>query len=128
MMRFDAVIGGVGARLLSERTFDLVLAPALADYQVERRDRARHGSLNRLAVLRALSGALRIEAATHAASFLTLAVLPFAYDVMLLMLFSDFFDMSSGGLRFVAAMILALSMVPVVVCFWPTGRLARSID
>ena len=128
MIRFDAVVGGVGVWLLSERTFDLVLAPALADYQVERRDRTRSSVLNRVAVLLALSGALRMEAATHAVSFFTLAVLPFAYDVMLLMLFSDFFDMSSGGLRFVAAMILALSMVPVVVCFWPTGRLARSID
>jgi hypothetical protein len=127
-MRFDAVVGGVGARLLSERTFDLVLAPALADYQIERRDASRHRVLNRLAVLLALSGALRMEAASHAASFFLIAVLPFAYDVMLLMLFSDFFDMSSGGLRFVAAMILALSMVPVVVCFWPTGRLSRSID
>jgi hypothetical protein len=127
-MRFDAVVGGVGARLLSERTFDLVLAPALADYQIERRDRSGRTVLNRLAVLLALSGAVRMEAASHAASFFLLAVLPFAYDVMLLMLFSDFFDMSSGGLRFVAAMILALSMVPVVVCFWPTGRLSRSID
>lgn len=127
MIRFDAVVGGVGARLLSERNFDLVLAPALADYQVERRNRSGRDWMNRFAVLLALSGALRMEAATHAASFFTLALLPFAYDVVLLTLFSDFFDMT-GGLRFVGAMILALSMVPVVVCFWPTGRLARSID
>lgn len=127
MIRFDAVVGGVGARLLSERNFDLVLAPALADYQVERRNQSGRDWMNRFAVLLALSGALRMEAATHAASFFTLALLPFAYDVVLLTLFSDFFDMT-GGLRFVGAMILALSMVPVVVCFWPTGRLARSID
>jgi predicted LPLAT superfamily acyltransferase len=127
MMRFDAVIGGVGTRLLSERTFDLVLAPALADYQVERRNRSGRDWLNRFAVLLALSGALRMEAASHAASFVTLALLPFAYDVVLLTLFSDFFDMD-GGWRFVGAMVVALSMVPVVVCFWPTGRLARSID
>ena len=128
MMRFDVVVGGVGARLLSERTFDLVLAPALADYQVERRSRARSRWLNRFAVLLALSGALRIEAAAHAVNFFALALLPFAYDVVLLTLFSDFFDMSSGGMRFVAAMILALSMVPVVVCCWPSGRMSRSID
>jgi predicted LPLAT superfamily acyltransferase len=127
MIRFDAVIGGVGTRLLSERTFDLVLAPALADYQVERRTRSGRDWLNRFAVLLALSGALRMEAASHAVSFVTLALLPFAYDVVLLTLFSDFFDMD-GGWRFVGAMVVALSMVPVVVCFWPTGRLARSID
>lgn len=123
---FDLVIGGVGARLLSARTFDLVLAPALADYQIERSDRRRAWS-GRVAVLLALSGALRMEAATHAASFVTLALLPFCYDVVLLTMFSDFFDMT-GGLRFVGAMILVLSMIPVVVCFWPTGRLERSID
>jgi hypothetical protein len=123
---FDAVISGVGTRLLSERTFDLVLAPALADYQVERCARARAWA-GRYAVLLALSGAVRMEAAQHAASFIALALLPFCYDVVLLMLFSDFFDMT-GGVRFIATMIVVLSMVPVVVCFWPTGRIARSID
>lgn len=125
-MTFDAVIGGVGARLLSERTFDLILAPALADYQIERRARER-AWVGRYAVLLALSGALRIEAGQHAASFIALALLPFCYDVVLLMLFSDFFDMT-GGVRFIGAMIVVLSTVPVLVCFWPTGRVARSID
>lgn len=125
-MTFDAAIGGVGARLLSERTFDLVLAPALADYQIERQDRTLTW-MGRYAVLIALSGALRIEAGYHAASFVLLALLPFCYDLVLLMLFSDFFDMT-GGVRFIAAMIVVLSMVPVVVVFWPTGRVARSVD
>lgn len=125
-MTFDGVIGGVGARLLSERTFDLVLAPALADYQIERHERSGDWA-GRIAVMIALSGAVRMEASQHVMSFITLALLPFAYDVVLLVLFSDFFDMT-GGLRFVGAMILALSMVPVLVCFWPTGRIARSID
>jgi len=123
---FDAAIGGVGARLLSERTFDLVLAPALADYQIERNDREHHWA-GRCAVLIALSGALRIEAGQHAVSFIALALLPFCYDLVLLMLFSDFFDMT-GGVRFIAAMIVVVSMLPVLVVFWPTGRLARSID
>jgi hypothetical protein len=123
---FDAMIGGVGARLLSGRTFDLILAPALADYQIERGERGRDWG-GRVAVLLALSGALRIEAAQHAASFITLALLPFCYDIVLLMLFSDFFDMT-GGVRFIGALIVALSMVPVMVCFWPTGRIARTTD
>jgi len=127
MIRFEVMVGGVGARLLSERNFDLVLAPALADYQIERLERAGRAWPRRFAVLLALGGALRMEAASHAVSFFTLALLPFAYDVVLLTLFSDFFDMT-GGLRFVGAMILGLSMIPVVVCFWPTGRLARSVD
>ena len=125
-MTFDAVIGGVGVRLLSGRTFDLVLAPALADYQIERRDRGRSWS-GRLAVLIALTGALRMEAASHALSFIALAMLPFCYDIVLLIMFSNFFDMT-GGLRFVGALIVVLSMVPVVVCFWPAGRLERTID
>lgn len=124
--RFDLVVNEVGARLLSERNFDLILAPALADYQIERGIRRREWA-GRLAVLIALSGALRIEAAQHVASFIALALLPFCYDLVLLMLFSDFFDMT-GGVRFVGALIVALSMVPVLVVFWPTGRTARSID
>ena len=127
MIRFEVVVGGVGVRLLSERNFDLVLAPALADYQIERHERTGRAWPRRFAVLLALGGAVRMEAASHAVSFFTLALLPFAYDVVLLTLFSDFFDMT-GGLRFVGAMILGLSMIPVVVCFWPTGRLARSVD
>ena len=125
-MTFDVVVGNVGARFLSERTFDLVLAPALSDYQIERMDGERTwpGSL---AVLIALTGALRMEAGQHAASFIALALLPFCYDFVLLMLFSDFFDMT-GGVRFIAAMIVVLSMLPVLVVFWPTGRVARSID
>ena len=126
-MTFDAVIGGVGVRLLSERTFDLVLAPALADYQVESRGRRRVEWAGRFAVLIALSGALRMEASMHAASFVALALLPFCYDVVLLTLFSDFFDMS-GGVRFIGLLIVVLSMVPVIVCFWPSGRIERVID
>jgi len=125
-MTFDGVIGGVGARLLSERTFDLVLAPALADYQIERLERGAEWG-GRCAVLIALSGALRMEASQHAMSFIALALLPFCYDVVLLMMFSDFFDMT-GGVRFIGAMIVVVSMVPVAVCFWPTGRITRSVD
>ena len=125
-MTFDGVIGGVGVRLLSGRTFDLVLAPALADYQIERRDRGRSWA-GGFAVLIALSGALRMEAASHAVSFILLAMLPFCYDIVLLIMFSNFFDIT-GGLRFLGALIVMLSMIPVVVCFWPAGRLERTID
>jgi hypothetical protein len=123
-MTFDAVIHGVGMRLLSGRTFDLVLAPALADYQIERGCRDRNWT-GRFAVLIALSGALRIEAANNAASFFTLALLPFCYDVVLLTMFSDFFDMT-GGVRFLAVMMLVLSFIPVVVCFWPERPVVRN--
>jgi hypothetical protein len=127
MMAFDGFVIGVGERLLSGRTFDLVLAPALADYQIERDHRGDRGWASRIAVLIALTGALRMEAAPNAISFIALALLPFCYDLVLLTMFSDFFDMT-GGLRFVGAMIVVLSMVPVIVCFWPAGRVEHSID
>ena len=124
---FDVVIGGVGARLLSERTFDLVLAPALADYQIEQRDRRAGEWASRWAVLFALSGGLRMEVAKHAGSFFALALLPLAHNFVLLMMFSDFFDMTAG-VRFIGAMILVLSLGPVVLCFWPGRSVARSIE
>lgn len=125
-MTFDAAIAGVGARFLSERTFDLVLAPALADYQIERDDHSRIRAA-RIAVMIALTGALRMEAAGHVASFFLIALVPFSYYVVLLAFFCNFFDMT-GGLRFIMAMIPVVSLCPVLLCFWPTGKLARSID
>ena len=124
---FDAVIGGVGARLLSERTFELVLAPALADYQIERRDRRAGEWASRWAVLFALSGGLRMEVARHAGSFVALALLPLAHNFVLLMMFSDFFDMTAG-VRFIGAMILVMSLGPVVLCFWPGRSVTRSTE
>ena len=125
-MTFDAMVIGIGGRLLSPRTFDLVVAPALADYQIERPSRERHWG-GRVAVLIALSGAVRMEAASHAAGFFMLALLPFVYDVVLFMMFSNFFDMT-GGVRFIAAMVVVFSFVPVVVCFWPEPRVSRSFE
>ena len=125
-MRFDAVVAGVGERFLSERTFDLVLAPALADYQIERDDHSRIRAA-RVAVMIALTGALRMEAAGHASGFLALALIPFSYYIVLLAFFCTFFDMT-GGVRFIAAMIPVVSLGPVLLCFWPTGRLARPVD
>jgi hypothetical protein len=124
---FDAVIGSVGARLLSERTFDLVLAPALADYQIETGNRRGGGWAGRCAVLVALTGGLRIEVARHAGSFFALALLPLCHNIVLLTMFSDFFDMTTG-VRFIGAMILVLSLGPVLLCFWPGRRIARPTE
>ena len=124
---FDTLVGGVGARLLSERTFDLVLAPALADYQIEKRDRRAGEWASRWAVLFALSGGLRMEVAKHAGSFFALALLPLAHNVVLLMMFIDFFDMTAG-VRFIGAMILVLSLGPVMLCFWPGRSVARPTE
>lgn len=124
-MPFDVIVGGVGARVLSERTFELVLAPALADYQIECAERTGEW-VRRLAVLIALGGGLRMEMARHAGSFFMLALLPLCYNLVLLTIFSDFFDMTTG-VRFIGAMILVLALGPVMLCFLP-GPVARQTE
>lgn len=125
-MPFDVIVGGVGARLLSERTFELVLAPALADYQIERAARRTDEWVRRFAVLIALSGGLRMEVARHAGSFFLLALLPLCYNLVLLTIFSDFFDMTTG-VRIIGALILVLSLGPVMLCFLPSPA-ARQME
>jgi hypothetical protein len=109
-------------RFLSDRSFDLIVGPAIADFEYD----AGSGRLEPyVAVLRAVVGAAYedLSASSSAATFLGLAVIPAAY-------YAFFFVLCvPEGLRTVAnhrtiGLLLALatgvaSIVPVTVCFWP---------
>jgi hypothetical protein len=82
---------------------------------------------NRLAVIRAIAGGLRVEAAHGSGFFLMLVLITACYNIVLLTLFADFISLSSN-LVGVAIGLLFLSLGPVVACFWPERRTAPPVD
>ena len=117
--RFERGVLAFAERFLSTRTFDLIVSPALADCQFEPDERRTW--TNRLAVLRALAGAVRIDAGRQVATFMLLCLVPLCYYLVLITVCFDFFSGASGKSGFIAIItpLLLLSAIPVMVCFWP---------
>jgi len=126
-MSFETRIIAFSERFLSDRTFELIVAPALADMQFDpgagRFARAR----NHVAVLRAVVGGLRDELSRDSATFALLTLLTAGYYSALLVVFWGFFD-ARGGRFFTIMLVTVLSLAPVMACFWPERHRARSID
>jgi hypothetical protein len=128
-MSFDSRIMSFAERFLSGRTFELVVAPALADLEFESGTGRRRRVENQLAVLRAVAGGLRDDAARASGGFLTLLLLPAGYYIFLMVILFDFFSIEITRTFFVvAALILGLSVGPVAACFWPNRPAARPLD
>ena len=118
-MGFERMLLAFAQWFLSPRTFDLIVSPALADCQYEADDTRRWR--NRLAVLRAMAGAARIDIASQLGLFLLLSLVPTCYYFVLITVCFDFFSGASGKQGFLAIVtpLLLLSATPVMVCFWP---------
>ena len=127
MTRFEDSIVAFSDRFLTERTFDLIVAPALADLQFDAGTSALARARNYFAVLRALAGGLHDELSRDTFSFLVLTLLPAAYYTGLITVFWDFFA-AEGALLTTGALILVLSLGPVIACFWPERPVRRQID
>lgn len=132
MTAFETYVTAFSDRFLTDRTFQLIVAPALADLQFDE-TRAEGGRVRRVrnyvAVLRAVTGGVLDEVSRDTASFLMLTMLPVSYYVGLITVFWDFF-MKNGTMAAPAAIvaIFVLSLAPVVACFWPERRRATSTD
>jgi hypothetical protein len=125
-MTFESRVTAFCDRFLAQRTFDLVVAPALADLEFEQAGGRRGGLAMRAAVLRAVLGGLRHDVWRGSDSFLKLTLLsacyymfPVAVSVRLFETWSEFF--------MVVLLVFAMSLTPVLVCFWPARR-ARHTD
>ena len=118
-MSFESRVVAFSARFLSRRSVELIVTPALADLQFERECRRRTAS--RLAVIRALAGAMRADAARNAGMFVVLTVVPASYYFVLLTVCFDFFAVRPGVIE-VASPLLVMSVAPARVCFWPERR------
>ncbi len=125
---FIARVTAFAERFLSDRSFDLIVAPALADFDYD--GSASGGIAQYVAVLRAVAGAVYedIAASSAATTFLALTLIPAAYYTFFFVLcvpegFRTVASNRSVGLLLVALTAIA-SMVPVVICFWPERRVS----
>ena len=117
-MRFESWVIAICDRFVSQRAFDLIVTPALADWEFENA-RGRHSRIaSQVAVLRAVAGGVGHDVRRGTAGFLQLTLLsacyymfPIAVSVRVFKTWSDFFV--------AASVMFLLSLMPVVVCFWP---------
>jgi hypothetical protein len=111
--------------LLSQRSYELIVAPALADLEFEVATRRRATLAGRIAVLRALAGGIRHEMMQGSAGFLKLTLLSACYYVFPIALSVRMFETWT---EFLVALLLVfvLSLTPVLVCFWPARRIRQS--
>lgn len=118
-------------RVLSERTFSLIVAPALADLEFERGGRAtllQSGSVM-LAVAIAVYEDLTSDLGA-VLSFAGMALMPAGYYAVLFSLCLprlDWRGLDSVSLGFLA-LVLVLSSLPTVACCWPLPGPRRRAD
>ena len=126
-MSFESRVTTFSRRFLSDRAFQLIVEPALADLQFDEECGRRGRLSNRVAVLRAVAGGVGDDLARDWYSAFKLTLLsttyfmfPIALGIEAFKTWSEFF--------IVATLVQVLAMVPVIVCFWPERRTAPPID
>ena len=126
-MSFEALVIGLCDRFVSQRAFDLIVTPALADLEFEE-SAGRHSRFaGRIAVLQAIAGGVGHDVRRGSGGFLKLTLLsacyymfPIAVSVRVFKTWSDFFV--------AASVMFMLSLLPVVACFWPVRHPVRHGD
>jgi hypothetical protein len=115
----DAFIA-LSDRFLRTRTFDLIVAPAIADLQFEETTGGRSRSLrSRAAVAWGFAWGFYEDAITGAGmlTFAALALLPAGYYTMLMLTVAP--DVGASSRLTLAAIIGAASLGPAIACYWP---------
>ena len=115
----------VSTRFLSDRAFELIVAPAIADYEYEERSvRPIDAARARLAVIRALAGAAwtDLKSDSSTGTLFTLTLIPASYFTFMFALCAPrsvrVFSSTEAAIAFVIAVFL-LSPIPVIACCWP---------
>ncbi len=124
-MSFESRVLAFAGRFLPSRSVELIVAPALADLQFDRGAGRFRRAANHLAVIRAVAGGLRDEAARGSGFFVVLTLITACYNIVLLTIFADFISLSDHFVV-VAVAVLFLSLGPVMACFWPERRVPRA--
>jgi hypothetical protein len=117
-MSFPFAVAAFCDRFLAQRTFDLMVAPALADAEFEASTRRRGTVSSHLPVLRAVIGGVVHDARGGAPVFAKLALLSMAYFMFPIVFSGSYFESWESYVAAVLIMFL-LSLSPVIVCFWP---------
>lgn len=124
-------LSAVAERFLSERSFSLIVAPAIADFEFERRDGVNAWLV--VAVLGACASAAYEDLTSDlrtVGTFIALSLMPACYYAFLFMLCAPtslrWRALDGLSLAFIA-LLLALSTSSAVVCYWP-ARLSRRAE
>jgi hypothetical protein len=123
-MTFESHIVAFCDRFLAQRTFELVVAPALADFAFEEAAGRRSRLANRVAVLRAAAGGVLHDAQRSSDVFCKILLLSMSYFMFPVFLSITAFKTWSAFLLF-ATIVFAMSVAPVIICFWPERRPMR---
>ena len=126
-MSFETSVMAICDRFVSQRTFDLVIAPALADLEFEERAGRRSRRACRAAVLRAVAGGIGDDLRRDSGGFLKLTLLSACYYLFPVAVSIRMFSTWAEFLT-AAAILLLLSLTPVMVCFWPARHPVRHGD
>ena len=121
-MTFVATVTDVSTRFLTERSFDLIVAPALADFEFDLAAGERSRAAARAAVLTAVIGAAweDVVRGGDLALFAGLVLIPVCYYSFFFILgLPKGMPMASGPLTALFIAVVALSLAPVLVCYWP---------
>jgi len=120
---FAATITSLSRRFLTERSFELIVAPALADFELDAAVSPRSVAMARGAVLVAFAGAIWEDAVRGGdlATFAGLVCIPACYYTFffLLGLPDGMNRLSSTIVAGLALAVITLSLAPAIVCFWP---------
>ena len=122
-MTFVAAITTLSTRFLTQRSFELIVAPALADCDLDLSTGARGKTSAQVAVLSAFLGAVWEDAVRGGdlARFAGLVLIPVCYYAFFFLLGfpGGVSRLSSTIVIGLAIAIVALSFAPAIVCFWP---------
>ena len=131
-MTFVAAISALSSRFLTERSFDLIVTPALADLEVDLASGTRSETAARAAVLSALLGAVWEDAVRGGdlARFAGLVLIPACYYTFFFLLGvpKGINDLSSTLLVSLGIAVITLSFAPALVCFWPERQPPRNAE
>ena len=131
-MTFIERIESLSGRFLSDRSYELIVAPALADLQHDvSSEHARSLAQGRLSVLLAFAGAAYedLTADSSALRMAALTLIPALYYTFLIYLCQpQFAEYVAGNFSRLAipGAIAMLSIAPVLACCWPERVHRRS--
>jgi hypothetical protein len=122
-MTFIQRIDSLSSRFLTERSYELIVGPAIADLQHDVNAAPAHSVRGQVSVLVAFAGALYDEIITDSGLWriAALALIPamyYAFLIMLIMPEVGPFLRARAGLPLLA-LGAAMSFAPVFVCCWP---------
>jgi len=122
-------VTSLSERFLRDRTFELIVAPAIADLQHDAALGHGRGATGTLALLSAFAWGLYEDITSDPEGVLTFALLtllPAAYYTMLVVVCAPVggkplsYPLSEAGFRLAVGLaVLALSLGPVIACYWP---------